>query len=279
MTGAIQIGPITVGGNHPPAFIMGPCVMENEEFTLTVARKVQAISTALDIPIIFKASYDKANRTSIDSFRGPGFEEGLKILQRIRDELGMCVTSDVHHLSQVEPAAEVLDLIQIPAFLCRQTDLVVAAARTGRPLNIKKGQFMAPEDMSHVARKVESVGNHQILFTERGTCFGYHRLVVDLPSLYVMRTLGYPVIFDATHSVQMPGAGDGCTVGRREFVPVLARGAMAAGVDGLFFEVHPDPDRALCDGANSLVLDEVPDLLDNLLKIHHAANSSYNRRV
>jgi len=273
MTEAIQIGTVIVGGGRPPAFILGPCVMENEEFTLTVARKVLDISRALDIPVIFKASFDKANRTSVDSFRGPGFEEGLKILQRVRKELGMCVTSDVHQLSQVEPASEVLDLIQIPAFLCRQTDLVVAAARTGKPLNIKKGQFMAPEDMVHVARKVESVGNRQILFTERGTSFGYHRLVVDLPSLYVMRSLGYPVIFDATHSVQMPGAGNGCTVGRRDFVPILARGAVAAGVDGLFFEVHPDPDRALCDGANSLVLDEVSGLLDNLLKIHHAANS------
>ena len=274
MTASIQIGSIGIGGGHPPVFIMGPCVMESEAFTLMVARKVQAISMALDIPVIFKASYDKANRTSIDSFRGPGFEEGLKILKKVRDELGICVTSDVHHLSQVEPAAEILDLIQIPAFLCRQTDLVVAAARTGKPLNIKKGQFMAPEDMIHVAKKAESVGNHRILLTERGTSFGYHRLVVDLPSLYVMRSLGYPVIFDATHSVQMPGAGNGCTVGRREFVPVLARGAVAAGVDGLFFEVHPEPDRALCDGANSLVLDEVHDLLDSLLKIHHAANSA-----
>ena len=272
MVETVDIGPIRIGGGNPLVFIMGPCVIENEAFALKVAEKIRTLADELKIPVIFKASYDKANRTSIDSFRGPGLKEGLRILGRVREEFGLCVTSDVHQVSEVEPAAEVLDLIQIPAFLCRQTDIILEAARTGKPLNVKKGQFMAPDDMAHVVEKAKSAGNPRILLTERGTSFGYHRLIVDLTSLYLMRELGQPVVFDATHSVQMPGAGDGCTVGRRDFIPVIARGAVAAGVDGLFFEVHPEPERALCDGANSLALDHVGALLRSLLDIHEAAH-------
>jgi 2-dehydro-3-deoxyphosphooctonate aldolase (KDO 8-P synthase) len=212
------------------------------------------------LPLIFKASYDKANRTSLSSYRGPGLVQGLKILARVKEETGLPVLSDVHQVSEVAPAAEVLDVLQIPAFLCRQTDLVLAAAAAGKPLNIKKGQFLAPWDMKPVVAKAHSTGNRHIFLTERGATFGYNNLVVDFRSLAIMRGLGCPVILDATHSVQLPGGEGSCSGGQREFVPLLSRAAVAAGVDGLFMEVHPDPDKALCDGPNSLPLKDVPAL-------------------
>jgi len=268
VTRSISIGSARIGKGAPLLVIMGPCVIEDEASAFEAAGHIKRLSLDLGIPMVFKASYDKANRTSIQSFRGPGLREGLRILGRIRAEWDLPVLSDVHRISEVAHAAEVLDVLQIPAFLCRQTDLIVEAARTGKPLNIKKGQFMAPEDMAHVVRKAESTGNERILITERGTSFGYQRLVVDLTGLKVMRDMGYPVVFDATHSVQRPGAGDGCSGGRNEFIPLLARGAVAAGVDGLFFEVHPHPESALCDGANSLPMKDVPRVLQTLLRIH-----------
>jgi 2-dehydro-3-deoxyphosphooctonate aldolase (KDO 8-P synthase) len=220
---------------------------------------------------MFKASFDKANRTSINSYRGPGLEKGLEMLAEIKSALSVPVISDIHEPRQAEAAAEVLDCIQIPAFLCRQTDLLLAAGRTGRPINIKKGQFLAPWDMIHGVKKVLSTGNRAILLTERGVSFGYNNLVVDMRSLVIMRNFGFPVVFDATHSVQLPGGGDGCSAGQREFVAPLARAAMAVGVDGLFMEVHPVPDKALCDGPNSISLDSASQLLRILSRIRDAA--------
>jgi 2-dehydro-3-deoxyphosphooctonate aldolase (KDO 8-P synthase) len=263
----VCIGSFAAGGSNPPLFILGPCVMEGENETLELARSLSEIAAELNLNFIFKASYDKANRTSIQSYRGPGLTQGLKILSMVKKELNILVTSDVHSPQEAEIAAEVVDLIQIPAFLCRQTDLVLAAARTGRPLNIKKGQFMAPWDMRYVVEKAASLGNERILLTERGTFFGYNRLVVDMVSLPLMREIGYPVVFDGTHSVQLPGQGEGCTTGLRQYIPHLVRAAMAIGVDGIFLEVHPDPDQARCDGGNSLPLGEVKDLLIKLLEI------------
>jgi 2-dehydro-3-deoxyphosphooctonate aldolase (KDO 8-P synthase) len=257
-----------VGGVNPPVFIMGPCVIESERLVMDVAGRLKNLASELGISVIFKASFDKANRTSIHSFRGPGLQEGLRILAGVKKEYGLPVTSDVHGPQQVEDAAEVLDLIQIPAFLCRQTDLIAAVAATGKPINIKKGQFMAPWDMRHVVDKAVSMGNSQIILTERGTFFGYNRLVVDMTSFPEMRDLGCPVIFDGTHSVQLPGKGEGCSSGLRQYVPHLARAAMAAGVDGIFFEVHPDPEHALCDGANSLPLQGLETIISNLMQIY-----------
>ena len=236
--------------------------------SFNLARFLKAETEALALPFLFKASYDKANRTSIRSFRGPGLEKGLAILKALKEELGICVLSDVHRMSEVEAAAEVLDVIQIPAFLCRQTDLVQAVARTGRAVNIKKGQFLSPWDIVHVLNKITETGNENILITERGTMFGYNNLVVDMRSLNIMRSYGFPVIFDATHSVQLPGGGQGCSGGDRSMAPPLARAAVAAGADGVFMEVHPDPDQALCDGPNSLPQDEFPALARMLKKIH-----------
>jgi 2-dehydro-3-deoxyphosphooctonate aldolase (KDO 8-P synthase) len=267
MTQKVHIGEITVGGGNSLVLIAGPCVIEGETLTLSLATTLREISQDLGIPLIFKASYDKANRTSISSARGPGLEEGLRILQRIKAEVGLPILSDVHQISEVSRAAEVLDVIQIPAFLCRQTDLIVEAARTGRPINVKKGQFLAPWDMAHVVEKIRSSGNEQILLTERGTSFGYNNLVSDMKSLPIMRELGYPVIFDATHSVQLPGGAGKASGGNREFIPHLARAAVGAGVDGVFLEVHPDPARALSDGANSLELDALSPLLQQLKAI------------
>jgi 2-dehydro-3-deoxyphosphooctonate aldolase (KDO 8-P synthase) len=263
----IRINGITVGGGAPLVLIAGPCVIEGEEFTLTVAKGLQEICRNLSIPLIFKASYDKANRTSISSNRGPGIVEGLRILQRVKEEVGLPVLSDVHSVSEVPRAAEVLDVIQIPAFLCRQTDLLVEAGRTGRPINVKKGQFLAPWDMAHVVEKITSTGNEQILLTERGTSFGYNNLVSDIKALPIMRALGYPVIYDATHSVQLPGGAGKASGGNREFIPHLARAAVGAGVDGVFVEVHPNPEQALSDGANSLKLDALFPLLKQLRAI------------
>jgi 2-dehydro-3-deoxyphosphooctonate aldolase (KDO 8-P synthase) len=242
-------------------------VIEEENQAFEIARRLREMAAELGLNFIFKASYDKANRTSIQSYRGPGLTQGLRILSAIKKELNILVTSDVHSPHEAEAAAEVLDLIQIPAFLCRQTDLVLAAAATARPLNIKKGQFMAPWDMRYVVEKAASLGNERILLTERGTFFGYNRLVVDMVSLPLMRELGYPVVFDGTHSVQLPGQGQGCTTGLRQYVPHLVRAAMATGVDGIFLEVHPDPDQARCDGGNSLPIREVKPLLKKLLEI------------
>jgi len=266
----VHIGPVTVGGGAPLALIAGPCVIESAELAFSVASYLKDCCRQLDIPLIFKSSYDKANRSSAASFRGPGLVDGLAVLERIRRELDIPVISDVHSVEEVQPAAEVLDILQIPAFLCRQTDLLQAAARTGRPLNIKKGQFLAPWDMGQAAAKVEAVGNRQILFTERGASFGYNNLVVDFRGIAIMQSIGYPVVFDATHSVQLPGAAGDHSGGQRQFAPLLARAAVAAGADAVFMEVHPEPDRALCDGANSLPLEAVPPLLRQLKSIQRA---------
>ncbi len=231
--------------------IAGPCVIESATATLEAAQALKKIAQELSLPLIFKASYDKANRTSVSSYRGPGLQAGLEILARVKGEVGLPVISDVHQVSDVAPAAEVLDVLQIPAFLCRQTDLLVAAAATGKPVNIKKGQFMAPWDMAPVVEKARSTGNEKILLTERGASFGYNNLVVDFRSLAIMRGLGCPVVLDATHSVQLPGGQGSCSGGQREFIPLLARAGVAAGVDALFMEVHPEPDKARCDGPNS----------------------------
>jgi len=248
--------------------VAGPCVIENEEITLEVARFLRDLSEELSIPIIFKSSYDKANRTSHESYRGPGIDEGLRILKKVKQKYGLPILSDVHCREEVFKAAKVLDIIQIPAFLSRQTDLIISSAKTGLPINIKKGQFLAPWDMENVIKKAYSVGNRKILLTERGTCFGYNNLIVDMRSIPIMKKFGHPVIFDATHSVQLPGGAGTKSSGQREFVPYLAKAAVAAGADGVFMEIHPDPDSALCDGPNSFPLRDVKPLLKSLLRIH-----------
>lgn len=267
MVKEIAIGDVKIGGDRPLVLIAGPCVIEDETATLRAAERLMTICNGLDIPLIFKASYDKANRTSVTSFRGPGLTEGLRILAKVRESLGVPVLSDIHSIEQVAPAAQALDVLQIPAFLCRQTDLVVAAAQTGRAINIKKGQFLAPWDMENVVDKVLAAGNSRVTLTERGVTFGYNNLVVDMRSLPIMRETGFPVIFDATHSVQLPGGQGGCSGGQREYVEYLARAAVATGVDGLFLEVHDNPDEALCDGPNSIRIDDLPGLLKKLKAI------------
>ena len=267
MVKEIVIGDVKIGGNRPLVLIAGPCVMESESATLHAAERLMSITNGLSIPLIFKASFDKANRTSVTSYRGPGIKEGLRILAKVKEALGVPVLSDIHSIEQVEPAAEVLDVIQIPAFLCRQTDLVVAASRSGRVINIKKGQFLAPWDMENVVGKALSAGNENLILTERGVSFGYNNLVSDMRSLPIMREFGFPVVFDATHSVQLPGGQGGTSGGQREFVGCLARSAVAAGVDGIFMEVHEDPEKALCDGPNSIRLNELPALLKKLKAI------------
>ncbi|HHL34293.1 MAG TPA: 3-deoxy-8-phosphooctulonate synthase [Desulfobulbaceae bacterium] len=259
-----------VGPGRPLLLLAGPCVLESGELAWDIAREMKAICKRLGISYVFKASFDKANRTSLESFRGPGLENGLRQLGRIRNEVGVPVVSDIHESSQVEMAADLLDVIQIPAFLCRQTDLLVAAAKSGVTVNLKKGQFVAPWDMVHAVGKIRAAGCDRLLLTERGTSFGYNNLVVDMRSLPVMRKMGCPVIFDTTHSVQLPGGRGGSSGGQREFIPPLARAAMGAGIDGLFMEVHPDPDKALCDGPNSWPLDKVESLLRQLLAIRAA---------
>jgi 2-dehydro-3-deoxyphosphooctonate aldolase (KDO 8-P synthase) len=255
-------------GKGDLVIIAGPCVIESADATLTIARTLRDYARELGLPLIFKASYDKANRTSVTSFRGPGLIKGLEILARVKDEVGLPVISDVHQVTDVAPAAEVLDVLQIPAFLCRQTDLLVAAAQTGKVVNIKKGQFMAPWDMDQAVDKVFSTGNRRVLLTERGATFGYNNLVVDFRSLSIMRSLGCPVVLDVTHSVQLPGGQGTCSGGQREYIPLLARAGVAAGVDALFMEVHPDPECALCDGPNSLPLSEVLPLWRKLAALH-----------
>lgn len=272
-TREVAVGSIRIGGGRPLVLIGGPCAIESEKHALMTAERLAAVAAERHVPFIYKSSYDKANRSSVDSYRGPGLREGLRILRRVREAVGVPVLSDVHDVSEVEPAAEVLDVLQIPAFLARQTDLVVAAARTGKPVNIKKPQFVAPEDMGNVVAKARSVGNEALLLTERGASFGYHNLVVDMRGLLRMRDLGYPVVFDATHSVQLPGAQGTRSGGERQFVPALARAAVAVGIDGLFMEMHEDPDRTmpdgrpLSDGPNMLRIDDLPALLDQILAI------------
>ena len=258
---------IQVGSGQPLLLIAGPCALESEELARRVAGTMQEICARLGISYVFKASFDKANRTSLSSYRGPGLEQGLAILSRIREELQVPVISDVHEISQVQAAAEVLDIIQIPAFLCRQTDLLVAVARTGKPINLKKGQFVSPWDMENAVNKIRAAGGSKIMLVERGASFGYNNLVVDMRGLPVMRSFNCPVIYDATHSVQLPGGAGGSSGGQREFIAPLSRAAVAAVIDGLFMEVHPDPDKALCDGPNSIALDQIETLLTQLVQI------------
>ncbi|RUM89907.1 MAG: 3-deoxy-8-phosphooctulonate synthase [Thermodesulfatator sp.] len=263
----VRIGSLELGPGSPPLLIAGPCVLEDLEISLEIGRFMAAAARKHGFAYMFKASYDKANRTSVTSYRGPGISRGLEILAQVKEVVGCPVISDIHEPFHAEKAAQILDCIQIPAFLCRQTDLLVAAGETGKAVNIKKGQFMAPWDMVHAIKKVESTGNQNLLLTERGVSFGYNNLVVDMRAIPIMAGFGYPVIFDATHSVQLPGGGNGCSSGQREFVPHLARAAMAAGADGIFMEVYPDPEKARCDGANSLPLDEIHGLLSQLTAI------------
>lgn len=264
-----EIGPVPVGGGQL-FLIAGPCVIESEAHVRRMADAVQRITADLGVPYIFKASFDKANRTSVNSFRGPGLKEGTAILRRLAESTGLPVLSDVHESSQCEIAAEGADVLQIPAFLCRQTDLLVAAGRTGRAINVKKGQFVAPWDMRHAVEKIESTGNSRVFLTERGASFGYNNLVVDMRSLAVMRKFA-PVVFDGTHSVQIPSGANGVSGGQPEFIPLLARAAVAAGVDGIFLEVHDNPAKAKSDGANALDLKNLKPLLETLLAIHRAA--------
>ena len=273
MGNPVRIGGLTIGELGPFFLIAGPCVIEDEAATLEIAHFLKQTGEDLQMPVIFKSSYDKANRTSLSSFRGPGLGEGLEILSKVKALTGLPVLSDVHQVNEIDRAADVLDVIQIPAFLCRQTDLVVAAAQTGLPINIKKGQFLSPWDMRPAVEKVLSTGNKQVFITERGTSFGYNNLVVDIRSIGIMKKMGFPVVFDATHSVQLPGGAGTCSGGQREFVAPLSKAAVAAGADGVFIEVHSDPDSALCDGPNSLPLHELRPLLGILKEIHDLMRS------
>ena len=260
-----------MGGGQPLAFILGPCVIESASHTLEVATEIKAIAARCSVPVIFKASFDKANRTSVKSFRGPGLAAGLGTLAEIKSRTGLPVLTDIHESAQARAAAEVVDVLQIPAFLSRQTDLIVAAARTGRTVNIKKGQFLAPKDMRHAIAKVTAEGNEKVLLTERGVSFGYNNLVVDMRAFPMMRELGYPVVFDVTHSLQLPGAGDGVTAGLGEYIEPLAAAGVAAGVDAVFMEVHEEPSRAKSDAANALRLDQLEPLIRKLTRIDAAA--------
>jgi 2-dehydro-3-deoxyphosphooctonate aldolase (KDO 8-P synthase) len=274
-TRPVTVAGVTIGGGAPLALIGGPCAIEDERHALMMAERLQRMTAAARVPFIYKSSYDKANRSSVHSYRGPGLKEGLRILARVKETSGLPVLSDVHDVSEVGPAAEVLDVLQVPAFLCRQTDLLLACGATRKPVNVKKGQFLAPRDMGNVVDKIRSTGNEAILLTERGTSFGYNNLVVDFRGLPIMRAFGYPVIFDATHSVQLPGGAGDRSGGERQYVQALARAAVAVGVDALFMEIHEDPDRTLpdgrplSDGPNMLRLDDLPRLLDELAAISH----------
>lgn len=274
MKDSIQIGNLTIEEEGPFFLIAGPCVIEDKETTSRVANFLKEVSEAMDVPVIFKTSYDKANRTSLDSFRGPGADKGLEIIQRVKEETGLPVLSDVHELAEIEMAAKVLDVIQIPAFMCRQTNLILSAARTGLPINLKKGQFLSPWEMEPAIQKITSTGNRRVLITERGTSFGYNNLIVDMRSIAIIKDFGFPVVFDATHSVQLPGGSGTSSGGQREFVEHLSRAAVAAGANGVFMEVHPHPESALCDGPNSLPLDQVRPLLGMLKKIHRLIRSA-----
>lgn len=261
---------IPLGNNKPLVLIAGPCVIESATLCLDTAKRIKDITTKLGIPFIFKSSFDKANRMSIDSYRGPGIKKGLDVLNKVKQQIKVPILSDVHCSKDIAEAAKVLDIIQIPAFLCRQTDIVVTAAKTGKVVNIKKGQFLAPWDMLPIIKKIKSVGNEKIILTERGVSFGYNNLVTDFRSIQIMREFGYPVIYDATHSIQVPGGKGTCSGGRREFVEGLCRAAVAFGCDGLFLEVHPDPDRALCDGPNMVNIKELEKILKQVKSIEEA---------
>jgi 2-dehydro-3-deoxyphosphooctonate aldolase (KDO 8-P synthase) len=266
----VTIGPHTVGPGHPLLWILGPCVIETHDLTLQIADRLAELADRRKLPVVFKASFDKANRSSGKSFRGPGLEEGLKTLEAVKRRTGLPLTTDIHESGQAAPAAEVIDLLQVPAFLARQTDLLFACGRTRAAVNVKKGQFMAPWDMKNVVAKMKEVGNSRLLLTERGSTFGYNNLVSDMRSIPLMQDLGCPVIFDATHSVQMPGGAGDRTGGDRRMAPYLARAAVAAGCDGLFLETHPRPDEALSDGPNMIPLDQLPGLVDRCLRIRDA---------
>ena len=263
----VQVGNFSIGAGQPLALLAGPCVLEELDRCLYIGRTIKEITQRLGIPYIFKASFDKANRSSFNGFRGPGLEKGLQMLQTIKDELQVPIVTDIHKEEQVLPVSKVADVLQIPAFLCRQTDLLYAAAQSGCVVNVKKGQFMAPHDMRNVVDKLHEGGCSQILLTERGASFGYNNLVVDMRSFPIMRSFGYPVVFDATHSVQLPGGGGTCSAGNREFVEHLTRAAVGAGVDALFMEVHDNPEEALCDGPNMVYLDKLEALLQDALAI------------
>jgi 2-dehydro-3-deoxyphosphooctonate aldolase (KDO 8-P synthase) len=264
----VRISPeIKVGGKRKFFLIAGPCVIESRKHSFAIARRIQQICDKLEIPFIFKASFDKANRTSVDSFRGPGLERGLEILNDIKHKLRIPVLSDVHETGQVSKTAQVLDVIQIPAFLCRQTDLLLSAAKTGKPINIKKGQFLSPYDMKNVAEKVHSQGNDKIILTERGTSFGYNNLVVDIRSIPILKSFGYPVVIDASHSVQKPGGMGKASGGEQEFIPYVAKAAMSVGADGVFLEVHENPDAALSDRHNALNINDLEELLKSLVRL------------
>ncbi len=263
----VEIGPLRIGGSHRPILIAGPCVLESEGLALETAHRIAEIASGLQMPYVFKSSYDKANRTSIHSYRGPGLRAGAAILRKVREQVGVPVLTDIHRVEEADVAAEVADVLQIPAFLCRQTDLLVAAAKTGRVVNVKKGQFLAPWDMGNVVKKLEESGTRKIILTERGASFGFNNLVVDMRALPIMRRLGYPVVFDATHSVQLPGGAGSASSGQREFIVPLASAAAAAGCDGFFMEVHPNPDQALSDGPNMVPLYHLKPLLERLLRI------------
>jgi len=270
----IRVADLAIGNELPFTLLAGPCVIESEDFTLRAAESIKAVADRCGVPLVFKSSFDKANRTSKDGFRGPGMDEGLRILQRVKDEIGVAVVTDVHTPEQAKSVAEVADILQTPAFLCRQTDFIQTVAATGKTINIKKGQFLAPWDMQYVLDKATSTGNDNIMLCERGASFGYNNLVSDMRSLLVMREFGAPVVYDATHSVQQPGGLGGATGGNREYVPGLSRAAVATGVAALFMEVHPDPDKALSDGPNSLALDDLEALLTQLKKLDQVVKAS-----
>ncbi|MFA6708545.1 MAG: 3-deoxy-8-phosphooctulonate synthase [Fusobacterium sp.] len=270
-TREIQVKNFTIGGKQRFTLIAGPCAIENEEMSLMVAKKIKTICDKLGINYIFKSSFDKANRSSIHSYRGVGLEEGLRILSKVKSEVGVPVITDVHEPWQCEKVAKVVDMLQIPAFLCRQTDLIIAAGKTGLPVNVKKGQFLAPWDMKNVVTKMDEIGNERLLLTERGNVFGYNNFIVDMRGLLEMRKLGVPVVFDATHSVQIPGGLSNCSGGNREYVFPLMKAALSVGVDAIFAEVHPDPDKAPCDGPNMLYLDDLEEVLEIAIKIDNIA--------
>jgi len=266
----VTIGPVTIGGGHPLVLIGGPCVIESEAHAIELGGAIADIARRRGVPYVFKASFDKANRTSVRAFRGPGLEAGLKVLAEVKSRVGVPVLTDIHEAGQAGPAAEVADVLQIPAFLCRQTDLLLAAAATGKAVNVKKGQFLAPQDMRHAIAKITATGNERVILTERGASFGYHNLVVDMRAFPIMRSFGYPVVFDVTHSLQLPGAGDGVTTGQAEFIDTLAPAGVAAGIDGVFLEIHENPPAAKSDAQNALALDRLDGLLRLLTRIDAA---------
>ncbi len=270
----VQFAGLTVGGGSPLLLIAGPCVIESESHAVETALEVRDIARRVGVPYVFKASYDKANRTSVRSFRGPGLTEGVRVLGRVREAAGVPILTDIHEPSHAAPAAEVADVLQIPAFLSRQTDLLVAAAQTGRVVNIKKGQFLAPNDMRHAIAKVTGAGNNNVVVTERGFSFGYNNLVVDMRALPMLRALGYPVVYDVTHSLQLPGGGDGVTAGQAEYIVPMASAGVAAGVDGVFLEVHQEPSKARSDAQNALKLDMLEPLLGRLVRIHELSRGA-----